>query len=146
MAEKFADSNFDFYALDLRKYGRSLLPHQNRCNVRTIKEYYADIDTAIAIILNEKHKFIVLCGHSTGGLTASIYANDGNKRKEIDALWLNSPFFDMNLNIVLKRLGVPLVSTVGGMNPNITIPLGNSTLYGESLHIDFRGEWKYNLT
>ena len=29
MAERFNQHGFDFYALDLRKYGRSILPHQN---------------------------------------------------------------------------------------------------------------------
>jgi alpha-beta hydrolase superfamily lysophospholipase len=145
MAKQFVANGYNFYALDLRKYGRSILPHQKQCNTRKIKEYYADIDTALSLILNEKNNFILLCGHSTGGLTASLYADEGRKRKFVNALWLNSPFFDMNLNVVLKRLGVPLVSSIGGMNPNIAISLGSSTLYGKSLHIDYYGEWGYNL-
>jgi len=145
MAQQFVRNGYNFYAVDLRKYGRSLLPHQKPCNARKIREYYADIDTAISIILNEKNNFILLCGHSTGGLTASLYANDGKKRKAINAIWLNSPFFDMNLNVVLKRLGLPLVVGIGRMNPNIAIPISSSTFYGESLHIDYRGEWNYNL-
>lgn len=145
MAEKFVADGYNFYAVDLRKYGRSLLAHQKPCNARKIKEYFADIDTVISIILNDGNSFIVLCGHSTGGLTASLYASESKLRKNINALWLNSPFFDMNLNIVLKRLGVPLVSSIGRMNPNITIPVGSSMLYGESLHADFHGEWSYNF-
>jgi len=145
MAEKFVAGGYNFYAVDLRKYGRSLLPGQNQCNVREIKEYYADIDTAISIIVNDNNNLIVLCGHSTGGLTASLYAGEGKYRKNINALWLNSPFFDMNLNILLKRLGLPFISQIGRLNPNITIHVSGSTLYGESLHADFQGEWDYNL-
>ena len=40
----------DFYAVDLRKYGRSLRPGQRVCEARDIKEYYADIDSALAIM------------------------------------------------------------------------------------------------
>jgi alpha-beta hydrolase superfamily lysophospholipase len=145
MAEQFVAHGYNFYALDLRKYGRSLLPNQRRYNARKIKEYYADIDTAIAIIQHENNNFIVLCGHSTGGLTAALYAEDGAKRQAINAIWLNSPFFDMNLGFALKRLGVPLVSNIGRLSPNISIPIGSSSFYGESLHKKYRGEWDYNL-
>jgi alpha-beta hydrolase superfamily lysophospholipase len=145
LAEQFIGNGYNFYAVDLRKYGRSLLPHQNKCNMRKIEEYYADIDTAISIILKDRNKFIVLCGHSTGGLTASLYANEGKKSNAIDALWLNSPFFDMNMNFIFKRIGMPFISAMGVLNPNISVATGSSRLYGESLHADYRGEWNYNL-
>lgn len=41
---------YNFYALDLRKYGRSLLPNQDAFYCRSLDEYFADIDTAIALI------------------------------------------------------------------------------------------------
>jgi alpha-beta hydrolase superfamily lysophospholipase len=145
MAEQFISSGYNFYAIDLRKYGRSLMSHQNPCNMRKIEEYYADIDTAISIILKDKNQFILLCGHSTGGLTASLYASEGAKRNKINALWLNSPFFDMNMNFILKRIGVPFISIMGSLKPGISITTGTSKLYGESLHVNYRGEWNYNL-
>jgi alpha-beta hydrolase superfamily lysophospholipase len=37
VAEKFNENNFDFYALDLRKYGRSLLKNQHPIIVKTLK-------------------------------------------------------------------------------------------------------------
>jgi alpha-beta hydrolase superfamily lysophospholipase len=145
MAEQFNSKGYNFYAIDLRKYGRSFLPHQNICNVRKIEEYYADIDTAISIILKDKNNFVLLCGHSTGGLVASLYADEGKKRNAINALWLNSPFFDVNMNLILKRIGMPFISSIGKIKPSISITTGSSNLYGESLHVDYRGEWKYNL-
>ncbi|MDR2065623.1 MAG: alpha/beta hydrolase [Prevotellaceae bacterium] len=145
MADQFNNNGYNFYAIDLRKFGRSLLPHQYLCNTRKIEEYYADIDTAISIILKEKNNFILLCGHSTGGLVASLYAHEGKKRNTLNALWLNSPFFDINMGLILKRIGVPLISGIGSISPNISIATGNSQLYGESLHVNYRGEWDYNL-
>ncbi|MDR0420008.1 MAG: alpha/beta hydrolase [Prevotellaceae bacterium] len=145
LAEQFTGNGYNFYAVDLRKYGRSLLPHQNKCNIRKIEEYYADIDTAISIILKDRNNFIILCGHSTGGLTTSLYASEGSKRNTINALWLNSPFFDMNMNFILKRVGVPFFSVIGSLKPGISVATGNSELYGESLHVNYHGEWDYNL-
>ena len=37
LGEKFNANNFDFYALDLRKYGRSLLEHQHPTTAKTLK-------------------------------------------------------------------------------------------------------------
>ena len=62
MAEKFNEKGFDFYALDLRKYGRSYLPHQTFNNVRNLDEYNAEIDEALKIIAAENHNKILLAG------------------------------------------------------------------------------------
>ena len=47
MAERFAAEGYAFYALDLRKHGRSLLPHQHPCFCKDIAEYHADITRAL---------------------------------------------------------------------------------------------------
>lgn len=46
MAEGFAAEGYAFYALDLHKHGRSLLPHQHPCFCKDVAEYYADITRA----------------------------------------------------------------------------------------------------
>ena len=90
MAERFAAEGYVFHALDLRKHGRSLLPHQHPCFCKDISEYYDDITRALA----EIDTFVLLAGHSTGGLVCSLYAAEGERRSQVSALWLNSPFFD----------------------------------------------------
>src|SRR5512138_4016172 len=47
MAERFALEGYAFYALDLRKHGRSIRPHQHPNFCKSIAEYYADITAAI---------------------------------------------------------------------------------------------------
>ncbi|NUT07326.1 MAG: alpha/beta hydrolase, partial [Hamadaea sp.] len=47
LADFFTDRGWDFYALDLRKYGRSLLGHQTPNFVRSLTEYFPEIDEAI---------------------------------------------------------------------------------------------------
>src|SRR5678810_1352523 len=47
MAERFAAEGYAFYALDLRKHGRSLLPHQHPCFCKDIAEYHEDLTRAL---------------------------------------------------------------------------------------------------
>ena len=52
-SEEFLKKDYHFYALDLRKYGRSILQNHKANNVRDLSEYYEDIDSALAIIREE---------------------------------------------------------------------------------------------
>lgn len=90
MAERFTAEGYAFHALDLRKHGRSLLPHQHPNFCKDVSEYFADVDSAIETIGGP----VLLCGHSTGGLVASLYAHEGARRADVAGLWLNSAFFD----------------------------------------------------
>lgn len=60
MAEKFAAHGYNFYAVDLRKYGRSLYPGQKHCQVRNLKEYFPDVDSALVTMRNAGCDTIVL--------------------------------------------------------------------------------------
>lgn len=145
MADWFCGAGFNFYATDLRKYGRSWRKHQKLNNVRNISEYYADIDKALSRIKLEGNNRVVLCGHSTGGLIAALYAHDHPNSELFNALFLNSPFFEFNLPFLTKSLAVPLVSALGQRWPNQAIKGGVSKFYGYSLHHSKKGEWEYNL-
>ncbi len=145
MALRFNKEGYNFYALDLRKYGRSLLPHQKFTNVRDLKEYYADIDAALHIIKDENHDFVLLSGHSTGGLISTLYAADHKDCNLFHALFANSPFYDFNLGFFLREIGVPVVKSLSKIFPDIRINIDINTLYGESLHKQDKGEWNYNL-
>src|SRR5439155_25388592 len=73
MAERFAAEGYAFYALDLRKYGRSLRPHQHPNFCKSLTEYYADLDAALELIGGP----LLLAGHSMGGLVTALYAHEG---------------------------------------------------------------------
>ncbi len=49
-ADFWVARGYDFYALDLRKYGRSLRPHQTPNYVDDLTTYYEELDRALAII------------------------------------------------------------------------------------------------
>lgn len=144
MAQTFTDSCFNFYAVDLRKYGRSLLPGQTPFEVRDLKEYFADIDTALTIIREEGNTEIVLMGHSTGGLITSLYCEAHRDSLPVQGLILNSPFLDMNMSGFYEKVLVPIVSAWGRCFKNTKISQGNSTAYAESLLKEYHGEWEYD--
>jgi len=141
MAERFAAEGYAFHALDLRKYGRSLLPHQHPNFCRSLAEYDADLTAAIDAIGAP----VLLAAHSTGGLTCSLYAAQGARRNDIRALWLNSPFFDWNVP-ASKRFQLGIAALTGRAFPYLSDPKGLHPAYGRSLHREFGGEWDYDLT
>lgn len=145
MGERFSSQGMNFYALDLRKYGRSIMEGQKKFECRDMEEYFADIDAALAIMQREGCKEIILMGHSTGGLLTSYYLAKGcGKQFNIKALILNSPFLEFNLSTMLRDYGVPTISWLGDWFPNITIPQGSSNLYSRSLLKRYSGDWDYN--
>ncbi len=144
MAQTFADSCFNFYAVDLRKYGRSLLAGQTPFEVRDLQEYFADIDTALSVMREEGNTEIVLMAHSTGGLITSLYCEAHRDDLPVQGLILNSPFLDMNMNGFYEKVLVPVVSAWGRWFKHTKISQGNSTAYAESLLKDCHGEWEYD--
>lgn len=144
MAEAYNARGYDFYALDLRRYGRSLRPHQRPNFCKDLREYYAEIDRAIELIGAAGHGWLLLNGHSTGGLIGALYADEGARRQRIDALFLNSPFVDLNATPA-QRAQAAVVAPLGALVPYL--PLGGvvSPLYAQSVHKSQRGEWSFDL-
>jgi alpha-beta hydrolase superfamily lysophospholipase len=145
MGEKFNHNEFDFYALDLRKYGRSLLQHQHPNYCKDIEEYYEEISIAIVKIHNISNSSIYLLGHSTGGLTASSYMNNGKQRNLIRGLILNSPFLDFNQSSFEKSVSYWSARIMSAVSTYSKVNGALSHVYAKSIHKDFHGEWNFNL-
>lgn len=143
MAEQFMDSCWTFYATDLRKYGRSILPGNKKFQVRDIKEYFADIDSALSVMREDGIEEVILMGHSTGGLTTSVYMSE-KPDTIIKGLILNSPFLEWNMGSAMRKLVIPTISTLSYLIPRMSFSQGDNTAYGESLLKDHHGEWEYN--
>ena len=141
MAQQFVSHGYRFYAVDLRRYGRSLMPGQKPFLVRKISEYFADIDSALRIMTDAGIDSIAIMGHSTEGLVASCYM-EHNPPTAVRALILNSPFLEWNL-VLPARILVPAIAGLGRIFPSLTIPQSGS-VYGESLDARWHGEWSYN--
>ena len=146
MGEEFNGHGYEFYAVDLRKYGRSLMPGQRAFDMRSVSDYYPDIDSALVAMRRQGVKDIVLMGHSTGGLILSCYLSQMDRTNpaavaDVRALVLNSPFLDWNLGKL--ECFIPAVSFAGKLFPGIEVKQGG-TAYGESLLKQYHGEWSYN--
>lgn len=146
LAAFYRERGFAFYALDLRKSGRSLRPHQTPYFVRDLGEYYAELDQALALVRAAGHRRVIVNAHSTGGLTAVLWAHDRGRDAGPDALVLNSPFFDLDLPTAVRPLADALLGALGPRRPYQVIPRGLSDLYAQSIHADHRGEWEFDLT
>ena len=142
LAEQINSWGLEFYAVDLRKYGRALMPHQKPNYCRSIEEYFEDIDAALNLMRENGIKSIVLMGHSTGGLTTPLFLNQ-YKGDDIKALLLNSPFFDFNVPGPL-RMTLPAVMWLGKRFPNMKMDILPQH-YPQSLHKDYKGEWDFDI-
>lgn len=135
---------YNFYALDLRKYGRSILPNQDQFFCKSLKEYFADIDTALTIIQQEGNDKILLMAHSTGGLITPYYLHHRQESTCVDGLILNSPFLDWNLSWFMENIAMPVVSFIGRFFPDFVVQDGGISSYAQSLLKQFKGEWEFD--
>ena len=144
LGEKFNAHDYDFYALDLRKYGRSLLEHQHPNYCKDIREYFEEMTVAIRQIHKSGNGDIFLLGHSTGGLIASSYMNYGQEKNLIKGLILNSPFLDFNQSKLEKSFSNSVAKVISKLSTYSKINGVLSPAYAQSIHKDFYGEWDFN--
>jgi alpha-beta hydrolase superfamily lysophospholipase len=143
-ADYWVDRGYDFYALDLRKYGRSLRPHQTPNFVTDLRSYFEEIDEAMGrVTARDEHDQVVLSGHSTGGLIAPLWAHE--RRPAPAGLVLNSPWLDLHAGMLMRTWGTSALDRIGARRPYLEIPRTVSGLYAQSLHREHRGEWDFNL-
>ncbi|MBA3234085.1 MAG: alpha/beta hydrolase [Propionibacteriales bacterium] len=149
MAEFYTGLGFDFYALDLRKHGRSLLPHQTPNFCLDLAEYFPDLDEAVTRITNrDAHQRLVISGHSTGALIASLWSATRSQqgRRPAVGLVLNSPWLDLHGSFFLRTAGTEAINRLGQRRPYAVVPRTVTGVYAETLHRDYRGEWDFDLT
>lgn len=142
LAQFWEDLGYDFYAIDLHRYGRSLQEGELFGYMDSVEDYYQELDAAIEVIAAD-HPLVVLSGHSTGGLTASLYAHD--RPKTFVGVVLNSPWVDLQGSALFRALTPTIMKGLAAASPTMVIPQAESDLYGRTLHKDFYGEWDFDL-
>lgn len=106
-----------FYALDLRKYGRSLRDGQTPGYITDLGTYDEDIAAALDVIRSDaadERRRLVLFGHSTGGLVLSLWAS--RHPGAADAVILNSPWLEFQL-APLRAAIAPVVELQARLRP-----------------------------
>jgi alpha-beta hydrolase superfamily lysophospholipase len=146
-ADWWTERGYDFYALDLRKYGRSIRPHQTPNYVTDLAHYHPELDLAWDRV-KSGHEHVVLSGHSTGGLVVPLWADARRlegRQVAADGIVLNAPWFDLQ-GKAWVRLGLtPVVEQVAKRQPMRVVPRTVTGLYARSLHRDHEGEWDFDL-
>lgn len=142
LADVLTDLGLDFYALDLRRYGRSLRRGHLRGFITDLDDYAVELDAAADLIAGD-HDELVLMGHSTGGLIAALWAARNPHR--VCALILNSPWLDLQGSALVRTLGTPVIDALGSRSPTAVLRLPDLGFYARTLHASLGGEWDYDL-
>src|SRR3954452_4482497 len=142
-ADFWCERGYDFYALDLRKYGRSLRPHQTPNFVTDLTTYYEELDRAFALV-SADHDQVLLSAHSTGGLTVPLWAAD--RGPDLGGMVLNSPWLDMHGDPITRNLALPVLHRIGGYRAKVLVPRQVSGFYARRLHEEHEGEWPFDLS
>jgi alpha-beta hydrolase superfamily lysophospholipase len=151
MAEFYTQRGFAFYALDLRKCGRSRRPGQTPHYVSDLALYDVELGHAMTIIRAETGGLpVVVSGHSTGGLILPLWLDRLNKQPGgtrgagITGAILNSPWFDLQGKPWMRGIGTKLIALVAKFKPTDLLKLPPTDAYGASLHVSRNGEWEFN--
>ena len=145
--EWWLERDHDMYAMDLRKYGRSIRPHQTATYIADLEEYFAELDHAWQrIIERDGHTQVDpvrpldgRAGRRVVGRRAEAEGAGGH-RPQLPWLdlqgkaWMRTP----PANAVLDR--------IGRIQPMRIFPRTVSGVYAQSLHRDHAGEWDFDLT
>ena len=110
-----------FYALDLRKYGRSLRRGQTPGYIDDLRKYDLDINTAISHMhTKDQKRRLVLFGHSTGGLTLTLWAS--RHPGAASALILNSPWLEFQTGRQGRHALMPFIHMHASRHPKDIYP------------------------
>ncbi len=147
LAATLHSGGWAFFALDLHKHGRSLLPGQTPGFVNALDDYDADLEAAITALrerLAQRHGAdtavgLALMAHSTGGLTAALWAARNPGR--ISALVLNSPWLDTQGSALLRTAAQGILDTVSRRRPKARLRLPEHGFYYRSISDTRDGEW-----
>ncbi|MFJ4263492.1 alpha/beta hydrolase [Paenarthrobacter nicotinovorans] len=145
LAEFWHRAGARFHALDLHNYGRSLRPGLVPGFVTNLAEYDADIAAALEAMgrSGTQDRPLILLGHSTGGLTLSLWAS--RHPGVASALILNSPWLEFQATELGRRAIAPLVGLHAKLHPLTPLPPVDPGIYTRAVSAALDGEWDYNL-
>ncbi|GAA3056628.1 MULTISPECIES: alpha/beta hydrolase [Actinomycetes] len=141
LARSFAAAGRPFYALDLRRYGRSLRSWQTPGYIDDLTEYDADLESALEVIRSEHPQAPapLIHGHSTGGLVAALWAHRHPGRAS--GLILNSPWLELPGDAAARAAVEGLLAPLSHLNPRRPLRLPRVDNYWQSLSDQAHGEW-----
>lgn len=144
LAEYWHARGAAFYALDLRKYGRSLRPGQTPGYVTDLRAYDEDLDAAVTVIRAHHGAAarLLVMGHSTGGLVTVLWAD--RRPGEVAAMVLNSPWLELQGSSVLRHVSGPAIRQLAQLQPKAALPNVDPGFYARTNRAADGGEWTYD--
>jgi alpha-beta hydrolase superfamily lysophospholipase len=108
-----------------------------------LSEPFDELDAARDLIA-ATHASLTLAGHSTGGLTAALWAS--RRAGQLDALVLNSPWIAFWGAPGYGRALLPAMGVLSRRDPLTEIKLPDSgDRYARCVHASGHGEWDYDF-
>ncbi|MFB7798823.1 alpha/beta hydrolase [Isoptericola sp. NPDC056134] len=163
LARAFVDGGLAFHAVDLRRAGRSLLDSDSDTDlaagpgagdplpphyVASLREAGADLSAAAHAVRElEPGLPLVVHAHSTGGLSAALWAHAvrHDPAHGPDLLVLNSPFFSLS-GSRLADAGRSAVLEVLGRRRPLAVVSANPSVYAAAQHASRGGRWDFDTT
>ncbi len=152
LADHLAARGFAVYALDLHKCGRSRREGQTPHFTTNLASYDTELVRALAIVAEETDGATVcMYGHSAGGLIVTLWLDRLRKQSALAAsriggLVLNSPFFDLHGPAIVRAAPTSAaLIALGRWRKRHVIRKPNPGGYGTTLHVDYAGDFEYNL-
>lgn len=143
-----------FFALDLRKYGRSLRPGQTPGLISDLATYDEDIAAARRVMSGVRSGLrvrrhgprprpLLALGHSTGGLILSLWAH--RHPGAAQGVVLNSPWLEFQANTVGRFALAPLIQLEARRRPLAALPSVDLGYYTRTVSSQFDGQWDYDV-
>ncbi len=150
LAEDLLLTGYDFYAIDLQGYGRSIRPSRTPNECKTLDQYFDDLNIALTTMKQDGIEDVIILAHSTGGLIASRFLQSlkdiqNEDLPNIKGLILNSPFLCLPYPPHKLQSMTRLVSALTYLFPFYKKTSYKDKIYARTLHEKFGGEWQYRL-
>ena len=143
-ARFWARRGHPFYALDLRKYGRSLRDWQSPGQVEELIQYDEELVQACRLIRQDsggqRRQRLLLAGHSTGGLVLSLWANRHPER--VAGLVLNSPWLEFQGSALMRQFASAMIDPWNILTPRRELHLPKPEYYFRSMADSEQGQWQ----
>lgn len=147
LAAQLGANGFHFYALDLRKFGRSLRDWQTPGYTTDLAVYAEDIAAALDAIRTDvalrtgrpDTPTVHILAHSFGGLVAALWAD--RNPGVLGSLILNAPWLELQGSSLIRNIAMHLVEPLARTDPRRPFLLPSMPGYWESVSDQAHGEW-----
>jgi alpha-beta hydrolase superfamily lysophospholipase len=148
LAEFLTGAGFPFYAVDLRKFGRSLRPWQTPGFTEDLAVYDEDLAAAIEAVREDVAGLlgpgvaptIHVLAHSLGGLIAALWAD--RNPAALGTLILNAPWLELQGSSIIRTIAMHLVDPLSRADPRRPLWLPEMPGYWQSVSDEAHGEWR----